>query len=118
MKLGRHVLPWEAIVRLRGTAVDAILRSWAKITDTHARGHMPRWAFNSLEWLASAPVQAWYNKLDDGPKKYYRGVLFCIASECLNISERDGCFISLNYAVRSSVPVEVPPCGILLLIHA
>lgn len=99
--LGRIVPPWTTIVSLRESAVSGILQSQQKITDMHARGQMPSWALNSLKWLASAPVEAWYNELDDGPKKYYRALLLCIASECFKFSKQDGCFISLNHAVRS-----------------
>lgn len=67
---------------------------------------MHHWASNSLEWLASAPVWAWYNELGVIRKKSYRTLLLLIANECMQISEEDGCFISLNYAVRTSVHVQ------------
>mgnify|MGYP007007018837 FL=1 len=66
---------------------------------------MPARANNFLEWLASEPVKTWYNRLDSHAKRSYCTLLGHIANECRQISVQDGCFISLNYAVRTFISV-------------
>lgn len=109
------VVPWDHIVSITQQAVRGILQSHEAITDNFAREHIPRWASASLAWLASEPVKTWYHQLRDGPRKSYRSLLAHIANECRRISEKDGCFISLNYAVRS-IKVLVPPSPVPELI--
>lgn len=94
---------WDTVVHLRQDAVIGVLQSENKITDANALRNMRAWAHNSLEWLASEPVRMWYNQLHNGPKKSYCTLLDHIANECHQISGRDGCFISLNYAVRTFI---------------
>ncbi len=58
----------------------------------------------SLAWLKSAPVEKWYMSLTQLQKMYLCTLLHHISSRCHEISQHDGYFIALNYAVRWLIP--------------